>query len=272
MNPCKTIALANQKGGVGKTTTTLNLGAGLARQGYKVLLVDCDPQGNLTTCLGLEGQYQGTTYTLMQRAIQEQLIKPEEIIVSHAEGMDLIPADLELSGMDLELIALMNRERILRIGLSEFKKSYDYILIDTMPSLGMLTVNALTAADSVIIPVQAQYLPVKGMTQLLKSINGVKRYMNRNLRIDGVLITLADGRTNLSRETARFLREQYGTAIKVFDAEIPVSVRAAETISLGRSLFMYDAQGKATQAYEQFAKEVSTHALQRDKSEPSLSR
>ncbi len=190
----------------------------------------------------------------------------------HEEGVDLIPADLELSGMDIMLTTAMNRERILRIGLSEIKKSYDYVLIDTMPSLGMITINALTAADSVIIPVQAQYLPAKGMTQLIHSIQRVKKHINHNLRIEGVLMTLTDGRTNLSRETSRTLREQYGSVLKVFKTEIPIAVKAAEASAAGRSLFEYDAGCKATKAYEELTKEVLENGKQRIKAEPSHAR
>ncbi len=272
MSQCKTIALSNQKGGVGKTTTTLNLGVGLARQGHKVLLVDLDPQGNLTTSLGMEGKYQGTAYTLMKNTIEEKPVKPEEIIVRQDEGIDLIPADLELSEMDLALTTTMNRERILRNGLAEIKKGYDYVLIDTMPSLGLITVNALTAADSVIIPVQAQFLPAKGMTQLIQSIQRVRKHINRNLKIEGVVMTLTDGRTNLSRETSRTLREQYGSVLKIFKTEIPMAVKAAETSAAGKSLFAYDANGKATRAYKEFTQEVLENGQQRTKAEPSLSR
>ncbi len=268
MSQCKTIALSNQKGGVGKTTSTLHLGVGLARQGYKVLLVDLDPQGNLTTSLDMEGKYRGTSYTLMEAAMNDNSVSPEDVIVKHAEGVDLIPADLELSGMDMMLTTTMNRERILRIGLSEIKKGYDYVLIDTMPSLGMITINALTAADSVIIPVQAHYLPAKGMTQLIQSIQRVRKHINRNLKIEGVLMTLTDGRTNLSREVSRMLREQYGSKFKIFKTEIPTAIKAAETSAAGISLFEYDANGKATRAYEELAREVLENGKERIKSEP----
>ena len=168
MSQCKIIAVANQKGGVGKTTTTFNLGVGLAREGKRVLLVDCDPQGDLTICCGYQDcdRIETTLSTVLQKVIAEENIPPDEGILHHSEGVDLLPANIDLSGMDLQLISTMNRERILSQYLNGAKSRYDYILLDCMPSLGMITVNAFTAADSVIIPVQAHYLPVKGMTQI----------------------------------------------------------------------------------------------------------
>ena len=175
MSNCKTIAICNQKGGVGKTTTTVNLGVGLAMQGKKVLLIDADPQGDLTTCLGWRDT---DNY--------------------HEEGVDLLPANLELSAMEYNLMNAMSRETTLRNYLSQVKDRYEFVLIDCMPSLSMVTLNALSAADSVIIPVQAQYLPAKGMTQLVQTISKVKKYINPDIKIDGMLLTLVDSRTNLA--------------------------------------------------------------------------
>lgn len=223
---CKVIAIANQKGGTGKTKTTVNLGVGLAYEEKKVLLIDADPQGALTTSLGWGNQdnLPVTLATHMESIIRDQSIKPDEGMLHHAEGVDLIPANIELSGMEMLLVNAMSRETTLKTYLESLKKSYDYVLIDCMPSLGMLTINALAAADSVIVPVQAHYLPLKGMTQLMQTIKKVQRQINLSLKVDGVLLTLADMRTNLARATETSLKENYGKFIKVYQTVIPVAV------------------------------------------------
>ena len=271
----KIIAIANQKGGTGKTCTTVNLGIGLANQGKKVLVVDTDPQGDLTTSLGFKNidDLPITLSTIMGKIIEDIPIKPQEGILHHEEGIDLIPANIELSAMEMSLVTAMSREYVLRNYLQQVKQNYDYILLDCMPSLGMITINALSAADSVIIPVQAHYLPAKGMTQLIKTIGKVKRQLNPQLKMQGILITLVEGRTNLAKSVSTTLREQYGSAVKVFKTEIPKGIAAAETSAEGKSIYAYDKDSSVAKAYEAFTKEVLKDGeMQRHQSEPSLSR
>ena len=251
MSNCKTIAVCNQKGGVGKTTTTVNLGVGLAMQGKKVLLIDADPQGDLTTCLGWRDtdSLSVTLTEKLQAIISEQEQNPFDGILQHKEKVDLVPSNLSLSSLEMTLVTAMSRESVLKNYLSLVKDKYDYVLIDCMPSLGMITFNALTAADSVIIPVQAQYLPAKGLEQLLRTITRVKRQLNPKLEVDGIVLTMVDKRTNLSKDVCAALRSAYGHALKIYRAEIPVSTRTAESAASTHSVLTYDANGPASLAY-----------------------
>ena len=253
----KTIAICNQKGGVTKTTTTLNLGVGLAREGKRVLLIDADPQNDLTSALGWDADSLDKSLgRLMYLVTQDYKPDVKETILHHPEGVDLIPSNLDLSSMESQLVNAMSREKVLANLLKDIKKDYDYILIDCMPSLGMITINALTAADEVLIPVQAQYLPTKGMTHLMKSIDMVRNHTNEKLKIAGIVMTLVDGRTNLSKEVINTIRTKYGMSIRVFDTQIPVAVKAAEASKSGMSIFAYDKGAKPAIAYEQLTREV----------------
>lgn len=223
---CKVISVANQKGGVAKSTTTLNLGVGLARQGKKVLLIDADPQGSLTASLGyVEPDDIGTTLaTIMMNIINDEEIEEEEGILHHKEQIDLLPANIELSALEVTMSNVMSRELIMKEYIDTMRSRYDYILIDCMPSLGMMTINALVASDMVLIPVQAAYLPVKGLQQLIRTISMVKKRLNRKLTIQGILLTMVDFRTNYAKDIASRVKETYGSKIDIFENVIPLSV------------------------------------------------
>jgi chromosome partitioning protein len=258
MQKCKTTCVCHEKGGTGKTTTTVSLGVGLARQGKKVLLVDADPQGDLTKCLGISDPQNLTNSlsTAMNGVIAENPVDPATVILHHAEGVDFIPANASLAATEITLVNAMDREYVLQEFLATVKDQYQHILIDCRPSLGLTVVNALTAADSVIIPVQAHTLAADDMDGLFKTVGRIRQRPNPRLKVDGIVMTMVDGRTNLARQTIRNVRARYGQVVRVFATEIPYAVRAAEVPGKGQSIYEYDPNGKVARAYEQLTREV----------------
>ena len=254
---CKIIAIANQKGGVGKTTTTSNLGIRLAKSGKKVLVIDADAQGSLTASLGFTepDKMEVTLANVMEKVINDEEIEPGYGILKHDEGINLMPGNIELSGLEVSLVNVMSREIMMRSYVEMVKGRYDYILIDCMPSLGMVTINAFACADSILIPVQAAYLPVKGLEQLIKTIGKVKRQINPKLEIEGILLTMVDSRTNYARDITALLVENYGKNVRIFESSIPMSVRAAETSAEGISIYLHDPKGKVAAAYQSLTKD-----------------
>ena len=255
---CKVIAVSNQKGGVGKTVSCLNLGIGLAQSGKKVLLIDADPQGSLTISLGYPepDDMEYSLATMMMNIVNDEHLNIDKTILHHKEGVDLIPANIELSAIEVSLVNVMSCELILKTMVEQLRNFYDFIIIDCMPSLGMMTINALACADSVLIPVQAAYLPVKGLQQLIKTINRVKKQLNPMLKIEGILLTMVDNRTNYARDNSLMVFDTYSARIKVFETEIPISVRVSEISAEGTSIYSYDPKGKAAFAYMALTNQV----------------
>ncbi len=262
--------MLTKNGGVGKTTTTINLGNGLVRKGKKVLLIDLDPQGDLTVSMGFKNNdnIDKTIKTLLGKVIHEIPIEKNEGILTNSEGIDLIPANIELEALETTMIKYINNENVLKKYINSIKENYDYILIDCRPSLGLLTINALVASDSVIIPVQPQYLPLKGMTQLIQTIDKTRVQINPRLKIEGILFTLADMKTRLAKVSIQTLKNNYSKRIKIFNTIIPVGVKVAESTLDGKSVYAYDKNSKPSLAYEEFTKEVLKNS-ERDKSRSS---
>lgn len=257
----KVIICANPKGGVAKTTTTVNLGIGLAREGKRVLVIDNDPQGSFTEALGYQepDSLETTLAQIMDWVLNEESFNLDAGILHHEEGIDLMPANIELSGVETSLVGIMSSETVLKEYIEMIGNHYDYIIIDCSPNLGQLTLNALVAADEIIIPVQAAYLPIKGLEQLLKTISRVKRKMNPKLHIMGILLTMVDYRTNYANEITEVLYQVYGSEIHIFENVIPMSVRVAETPAEGISIYKHDPKGKVADAYGAFKLEVISH-------------
>ena len=244
------ISVANQKGGVGKTTTTVNLSTILAKKGKKVLLIDTDPQGNATSGLGVSKDVELSVYDILigdtefDETLQETAIK----------NLKVCPSNISLAGAEVQLVSMMSREQRLKTKLDKIKDQYDYILIDCPPSLGLVTLNAFTASDSVLIPVQCEYFALEGLGQLLNTVNLVKKHLNKNLEIEGALLTMYDARTNLSNQVVKEVKKYFED--KVYKTVIPRNVRLSEAPSYGMPITVYDPRSKGAKAYEKFAKEL----------------
>ena len=260
---CKVIAIANQKGGVGKTAVATNLGVGLAMKGKKVLVIDADPQSNLTSSLGIDNadELENTLASFIEREINEEPIEPTEYILRNDEGVDIMPCNIKLAGMDYMIMNALSREHLLDAFVSQVRDDYDYILIDCSPSLNLVTINVLTASDSVIIPVEASYLSMTGLQQLLSSIGSTKRKLNKKLEIEGIVINKVNTRTNHEKDIIEKLREVYDNRIKVFDVMIPESVRAKECTAYGVSIYKHDPKCKVSKAFEELTGEVMAYGF-----------
>lgn len=245
----KIISVANQKGGVGKTTTTINLSTMLAKKGKKVLLIDADPQGNATSGVGAEKEVEYSTYDILVSDVEMVQVLEKTII----KNLLVCPSNINLAGAEVELVSMMSREQRLKEKLEEVKDKFDYILIDCPPSLGLITLNAFTASDSVLIPVQCEYYALEGLGQLLNTINLVKKHLNKNLEVEGALLTMYDARTNLSNQVVKEVKKYFGD--KVYKTVIPRNVRLSEAPSYGMPITEYDPRSKGAKTYEKFTKE-----------------
>ena len=246
----KIISVANQKGGVGKTTTTVNLSTILAKKGKKVLLIDTDPQGNATSGLGVSKDVELSVYDILIGDTEfDETLQETEI-----KNLKVCPSNISLAGAEVQLVSMMSREQRLKTKLDKIKDQYDYILIDCPPSLGLVTLNAFTASDSVLIPVQCEYFALEGLGQLLNTVNLVKKHLNKNLEIEGALLTMYDARTNLSNQVVKEIKKYFED--KVYKTVIPRNVRLSEAPSYGMPITVYDPRSKGAKAYEKFAKEL----------------
>ena len=252
----KVISVANQKGGVGKTTTTVNLSTLLAKKGKKVLLIDTDPQGNATSGLGITKELELSVYdilvgdTTFEETVQDTAVK----------NLKICPSNISLAGAEVELVSMMSREQRLKVKLDEVKDQYDYVLIDCPPSLGLVTLNAFTASDSVLIPVQCEYFALEGLGQLLNTVNLVKKHLNKSLEIEGALLTMYDARTNLSNQVVKEVKKYFEN--KVYKTVIPRNVRLSEAPSYGMPISLYDARSKGAKAYDKLTKEFLKNNIQ----------
>ena len=247
----KAIAIFNQKGGVGKTTTNINLGACLALKGEKVLILDIDPQGNTTSGIGI--QKSSLDYTVYDLLIEDDFDTQKAIIETSVEGLDIIPASVDLAGAEIELVEIEGREKKLRNAINKVRDRYDYIFIDCPPSLGLLTINSLTAVESVLVPIQCEFYALEGVSQLVNTIELVKKNLNQDLEIEGVILSMFDGRTNLAIQVVQEVKKYFGS--KVYSTVIPRNVRLAEAPSYGLPIMQYDPKSKGAQAYNAFAEE-----------------
>ncbi len=246
----KIIAIANQKGGVGKTTTSVNLSAAIAKKGKKVLLIDTDPQGNATSGVGIDKNNELSVYDVLV----DETEAIETILESEVKRLDICPANINLAGAEVELVSMENREKRLKTKLDQIKDEYDYIFIDCPPSLGLITLNALTAADSVLIPIQCEYYALEGLGQLINTIKLVKKHLNKELEIEGALLTMQDARTNLSNQVIKEVNKYFED--KVYKTIIPRNIKLSEAPSYGMPITVYDPRSKGAKFYEKLAKEV----------------
>ncbi len=246
---CKIVSIANQKGGVGKTTTAVNLSTIIAKKGKKVLLIDADPQGNATSGLGLDKEVELSTYDLLVNdTTLEETLKKTSI-----KNLTICPSNISLAGAEVELVSMMSREQRLKEKIEVSKEKFDYIFIDCPPSLGLVTLNSFTASDSVLIPVQCEYFALEGLGQLLNTVNLVKKHLNKNIEIEGALLTMYDIRTNLSNQVVKEVKKYFGD--KVYKTVIPRNVRLSEAPSYGMPITVYDPRSKGAKSYIKFAKE-----------------
>ena len=256
---CMVYGVCSQKGGVGKSSLAFNFGVALAKKGNRVLLLDGDAQGSMTASMGYQepDSIEDTLASVIEMEVNDIDYDARTFgILHHKEGVDVLPSNIELSGLEISLVGVWSRELMLRRYIEKLRDFYDVIIVDSAPSLGLITLNILSAADKIIIPVQAAYLSLKGLEQLIKTIGKVKKSLNPRVGIEGILITMLDGRTNYAKDIVELLDQTYGTAVRIFDTKIPFSVRAAEATAEGVSIFAHDPRGKVAAAYQSFTEEV----------------